>query len=85
MQDTELGNQIQGLCLKSGLCDNVVVGTGLIDVHVKWGDLIRCVQTFDEMPEKILTTWTFMVTVFVQNHQPEEAMLLGQTDAKCGS
>ncbi|KAL9677344.1 hypothetical protein QQ045_005573 [Rhodiola kirilowii] len=75
LEDVELGSQIQCLCVKSGLCYNVVVGTGLIDVYSKWGDMDQCLRIFDEIPTRNVITWTTMINAFVQNKQPDEAIL----------
>uniref|UniRef100_A0A7N0U4R8 Pentatricopeptide repeat-containing protein n=1 Tax=Kalanchoe fedtschenkoi TaxID=63787 RepID=A0A7N0U4R8_KALFE len=74
LEDGVLGNQIQCLCLKSGMCGNVVVGTGLINVYAKSRDVDLSTKIFDEMVDRNVITWTAVVLAFVQNEQPEEAL-----------
>ncbi|KAI3875843.1 hypothetical protein MKX03_023766 [Papaver bracteatum] len=62
----ELGVQIHGLGIKTGNCSNVVAGTTLIDIF-----LIKCLK-------KNVITWSSMVSVYAQSHQPDEAIFIAK-------
>lgn len=71
-----LGGQVHGLSLKMGLCDDVVVGTGLIDMYSKCCKVSESKRVFNEMRYKNVITWTSMVTGCAHSGQSDEAMTL---------
>ncbi|MCL7026860.1 hypothetical protein MKW94_024295 [Papaver nudicaule] len=72
----ELGVQVHGLGIKTGNCSNVVTGTTLIDMYAKCFSVEESRKVFDQMPEKNMITWSSMVSVYAQSHQPDEAIIL---------
>ncbi|CAK7331462.1 unnamed protein product [Dovyalis caffra] len=72
----KLGAQVHGLSLKTGLCYNVVVGTGLVDMYSKCGDVDDSRRVFDHMVNRNVITWTSMVTGYSQMEKPDEAIVL---------
>lgn len=76
LEDEGIGAQVHSLSLKLGLCHNVVVETGLIDMYSKCCNVEDSKCVFDQMQEKNVITWTSMVTGYAQNEQPDEAMIL---------
>ncbi|GMN24075.1 hypothetical protein TIFTF001_000400 [Ficus carica] len=72
----ELGTQVHCLSLKMGLCDNVVVGTGLVDMYSNCSNLENARRVFNQLPDKNVITWTSMVNDYAQYEQPDEAMVL---------
>lgn len=73
----ELGTQVHGLSLKMRYCyNNVFVGTGLIDMYSRCHSLDDSRRVFNQMSDKNMITWTSMVTGYVQNDLPDEAMVL---------
>jgi pentatricopeptide repeat protein len=62
--------------LKTGLGYNVVVGTSLVDMYSKCGDVDDSRLVFDHMVNRNVITWTSMVTGYSQIEKPDEAMAL---------
>lgn len=44
-------------------CD-VVIGTALVNMYGKCGDVQKAFEIFEEMPEKDASAWTVMISVF---------------------
>ncbi|MED6119041.1 hypothetical protein PIB30_008262 [Stylosanthes scabra] len=76
MEAYELGTQLHSLCLKVEFGHNIVLGTNLIAVYSKCGDLEASRRVFDHMVERNVITWTSMVTGYAQNDKPDKAMVL---------
>ncbi|KAM5577691.1 pentatricopeptide repeat-containing protein [Rosa sericea] len=76
LEAEELGAQVHSLGLKMGLCDDVVVGTGLIDMYSKCCKVRDSWRVFNQMRDKNVVTWTSMVTGCAQSGQSDEAMTL---------
>ncbi|CAL8999151.1 unnamed protein product [Prunus brigantina] len=84
LEAEELGAQVHGLSLKTGLFYNVVVGTGLIDMYSKCCSVNDSRRVFNQMPERNVITWTSMVTGYAQNGQSDEAMILAREMLRLG-
>lgn len=76
IEDTILGIQVHGLCLKCGFCYNIVVGTCLIELYSKGWNIEASRLMFDLMPERNIITWTSMVAGYAFCRQPVSAMVL---------
>nr|XP_011466744.1 PREDICTED: pentatricopeptide repeat-containing protein At1g11290-like [Fragaria vesca subsp. vesca] len=76
LEAEELGAQVHGLSLKMGHCDDVLVGTGLIDMYSKCGKVGESRHVFDQMRDRNVVTWTSMVTGCAQSGLSDEAMSL---------
>ncbi|KAJ6691810.1 hypothetical protein OIU79_013735 [Salix purpurea] len=76
LEAREVGSQVHGLILKTGLGYNVVVGTGLVDMYSKCGDVDDSRLVFDHMVNRNVITWTSMVTGYSLIEKPDEAMSL---------
>lgn len=78
------GRQIHGLIVKEGHTNNVYVGTSLVDMYSKCGDVDGARQFFDMMPCKDLVTWNEMIHGYAQNGQGENAIDLFRNMIKAG-
>ncbi|CAI9106841.1 OLC1v1006074C1 [Oldenlandia corymbosa var. corymbosa] len=76
LEDGCLGAQLHALGLKNGFEDNVVVGTGLVDMYSKCSSLEASRRVFDGMPHKNVRSWTSMITGYAHNKFPIDAMIL---------
>ncbi|XP_013716927.1 pentatricopeptide repeat-containing protein At2g39620 [Brassica napus] len=74
--DLERGLGIHELVSEMGFESDVYIGTALVEVYCKGGDLVRAREVFDEMPERDVVTWNIMVSGFVQNGCFGEALRL---------
>ncbi|KAG8385172.1 hypothetical protein BUALT_Bualt03G0014300 [Buddleja alternifolia] len=70
------GWQIHGLVVKNGHSNDVYVGTALIDMYCKCGDVGGARQFFDMMPSKNTVTWNEMIHGYAQNGRGEDAVNL---------
>lgn len=78
------GRQIHGLIVKDGHSNNVYVGTALVDMYSKCGDVDGARQFFDMMHCKDLVTWNEMIHGYAQNGRGEEAVTLFGEMIKAG-
>jgi len=60
--DLGLGRWVQGLVLEKKMEVNSYVGSALIDMYGKCGDLISARRVFDSMPNKDVVTWNAIIT-----------------------
>ncbi|XP_010529765.1 PREDICTED: pentatricopeptide repeat-containing protein At2g37320 [Tarenaya hassleriana] len=65
-RDFRTGLGFHCLALKSGFISNVYVGTSLIALYGKLGELDNAYKAFDEMPEKNVVSWTAVISGFAQ-------------------
>ncbi|PIN17514.1 hypothetical protein CDL12_09825 [Handroanthus impetiginosus] len=56
--------------------DSVFVYNYLMNAYLKFGEVANGFQVFDEMPEKNVVSWTFLIAGFVQKGFPNEAISL---------
>nr|GMC98995.1 pentatricopeptide repeat-containing protein At4g39530-like [Ipomoea batatas] len=68
--------QIHGLALKFGFDGDVVVGSALVDLYGKCGDLCSGKKIFDSMEVKDGYSWSSMVTGHVRSGREKNAVLL---------
>ncbi|XP_057840114.2 pentatricopeptide repeat-containing protein At2g13600 [Cryptomeria japonica] len=57
----EEGKQVHSLLTKTGLEEDVYVGSALVDMYVKCGELADARCMFDKMPERNVVSWTTMI------------------------
>ncbi|XP_031490559.1 pentatricopeptide repeat-containing protein At3g12770-like isoform X1 [Nymphaea colorata] len=75
------GAMMSGLCVhafatKLALtCDNFV-GTALVDMYTKCGEIGSAYQMFEEMPDRDVVTWNAMVAGYSQHGLMDEALAL---------
>ncbi|KAL8148062.1 pentatricopeptide repeat-containing protein At2g27610 [Apium graveolens] len=69
-----LGKQVHCHCIKSGVLEDVSVGTSLIDMYMKSENVVNGEQVFSEMPKKNVVTWTSLLTGFSWNGLFDEAV-----------
>ncbi|KMT16243.1 hypothetical protein BVRB_3g053970 isoform C [Beta vulgaris subsp. vulgaris] len=72
----EQGIEVHGFAIKSGLSENVYVGTALTDFYAKLGDISDARMVFDELKEKSLFTWTIMMTGYVKSGRSDVSLML---------
>ncbi|XP_050208985.1 pentatricopeptide repeat-containing protein At2g39620 [Mercurialis annua] len=59
-----------------GLDCDVYVGTALVDMYGKMGDVGMARNVFDKMPDRDVVTWNAMVLGLARSGEPEEALEL---------
>ncbi|PIA63056.1 hypothetical protein AQUCO_00200827v1 [Aquilegia coerulea] len=63
----ELGERVNGLIDKNELLLNPIVGTALIDMYAKCGNIMRAWKIFDAMMERDLVLWNAMISGLAMN------------------
>ncbi|KAI3470598.1 hypothetical protein Pfo_027261 [Paulownia fortunei] len=71
---TEWGRQTHCCIIKPGLDSNVVVGSALIDMYAKCGQLTDARKVFDILPGKNLVSWNAMIAGYAQHGFGREAL-----------
>ncbi|CAN6689363.1 unnamed protein product [Malus baccata var. baccata] len=70
------GKQVHAQMTKDGYMNDVFVGSALIDMYCKCGDVDEARNFFDTMPSKNTVTWNEMIHGYAQNGRGDEAVLL---------
>lgn len=73
------GRQVHAVMVKDGYATDVFVGSSLVDMYSKCGDVDGARKFFDSMPFKNTVIWNEMLHGYAQNGRGEEAFnLYGQ-------
>ncbi|PKI41153.1 hypothetical protein CRG98_038438 [Punica granatum] len=70
------GRQVHAQIVKEGYANDVFVGSALIDMHCKCGDVDGARKFFDAMPLRNTVTWNEMIHGYAQNGRGHEAVAL---------
>ncbi|XP_021281699.1 pentatricopeptide repeat-containing protein At4g20770 isoform X2 [Herrania umbratica] len=70
------GRQVHSQIVKDGYMNYVVVGTALVDMYCKCGDIDGARKYFDRMPVRNTVTWNEMIHGYAQNGRGDEAVRL---------
>lgn len=77
--DCKLGVQVHGQLVKYGHGSETCVGNSVVDMYLKFGDLIEGFKAFHEITYKNVISWTTMATGCVSCGVPRKALeLLGE-------
>lgn len=72
----DLGQSVHSVALKTGYASDVFVGSSLVDMYAKCGDIVDARQMFNEMPEKNVVSWSGLISGYTQFGENEEALRL---------
>ncbi|PRQ16821.1 putative pentatricopeptide [Rosa chinensis] len=72
----DLGRKIHGLVLRNGFDLDVFLGSSLVDMYAKCGDMDGARKVFDRMGRRNVVSWTCMIAGYVQSHWFKEAIEL---------
>uniref|UniRef100_A0A0D9ZN50 Pentacotripeptide-repeat region of PRORP domain-containing protein n=1 Tax=Oryza glumipatula TaxID=40148 RepID=A0A0D9ZN50_9ORYZ len=81
---TETGKQIHCLAIKYGICSNHAVGSSLIDLYSKHGDVESSRKIFAQVDASSIVPINALIAGFVQNNNEDEAIQLFQQVLKDG-
>lgn len=76
MGRTDIGKSLHSLALKTGFDSDVFVGSSLVDMYAKCGEIGVARKVFDEMPDKNVVSWSGMIYGYAQVGEDEEALRL---------
>ncbi|GLU07941.1 hypothetical protein SLE2022_248790 [Rubroshorea leprosula] len=74
LMDLEMGKEIWGQAVNFGYEFDVFVGSSVLNLYVKCGEMDEAMLVFNKMPRRDLVSWTTIVTGFVQGGRPREAI-----------
>ncbi|KAL6660250.1 hypothetical protein ACP70R_002372 [Stipagrostis hirtigluma subsp. patula] len=67
------GREIHGYVIRHGLEQDVKVGTSLLDMYCKCGEVAFAENVFATMPLKTVVTWNCMIGGYALNERPADA------------
>ncbi|PKI39038.1 pentatricopeptide repeat-containing protein At4g39530 [Punica granatum] len=70
------GTQLHGAVVKSGFGQDVYVGTALVDLYAKSGDINMARSVFDGLANKTAVTWTSIITGYARIGRSEVSLEL---------
>ncbi|XP_062017055.1 pentatricopeptide repeat-containing protein At2g27610 [Rosa rugosa] len=74
--DQVVGRQVHCQCVKSGLGEDVSVGTSLVDMYMKTEGVVEGRRVFDEMRETNVVSWTSLISGYARNGLNDQALEL---------
>ncbi|KAK9670598.1 hypothetical protein RND81_13G212000 [Saponaria officinalis] len=72
--DLEMGTQVHGAMLKTGFSMDVYMGSALVDMYAKCGEVECARKVFDRMNDRNRVTWNSLITCYEQNGPASEAV-----------
>lgn len=79
-----LGKSIHGYCVRNGVELTVLLGTALVDMYAKNGQIATASILFDIMPSKNVVSWTVMISGLAMHGHGQEAMAVFEEMKKTG-
>ncbi|KAK1405248.1 Pentatricopeptide repeat-containing protein [Heracleum sosnowskyi] len=73
-EDLESGEQIHGLMIKYGLCNEVSVVNALLNMYVKCSSIDMAETMFDEMQVRDVVSWNTIIGVLARSDRPGKAL-----------
>ncbi|KAG6531434.1 pentatricopeptide repeat-containing protein At2g03380, mitochondrial-like [Zingiber officinale] len=70
------GKWVHGCAIKLGMCTNPFVGSALVDMYAKRGDITDARYVFDEFKNMDAISWTAMIVGYTQRNYPQDALKL---------
>ncbi|XP_065620906.1 pentatricopeptide repeat-containing protein At2g27610-like [Quercus suber] len=65
--DQNVGRQVHCQCIRSGVVDDVSVGTAFVDMYMKTENVGDGRRVFDEMGERNVVSWTSLLSRYAWN------------------
>ncbi|XP_050229373.1 uncharacterized protein LOC126678522 [Mercurialis annua] len=72
----DVGKSLHGFVVKTGFDFDMFVGSSLVDMYAKCGELGDARKMFDEMPERNVVSWSGLIYGYAQVGEDEEALRL---------
>ncbi|KAH7428560.1 hypothetical protein KP509_09G007000 [Ceratopteris richardii] len=69
------GKQIHDKIVQQGLLDgDVKIGTAIVDMYAKCGNLIKAQHVLEELPSRNIVTWSALIAGYAEQGQGEKAL-----------
>ena len=79
-----VGRAVHGMVLRRNPDYDVFVGTSIVNMYVKYGEMGAAMNEFWRMPIRNVVSWTTAIAGFVHLEEPTSAMLLLREMVRCG-
>nr|GEY43360.1 pentatricopeptide repeat-containing protein DOT4, chloroplastic [Tanacetum cinerariifolium] len=66
MGNVKLGRSIHGYAVKGGFGKEMKFGNTLYDIYSKYGDMDAAMQVFENMDERSVVSWTWMIARYAR-------------------
>lgn len=76
LADPEQGKRVHEYIIRSGLESDVSVGTALVDMYAKCGNIEVAARLFDKISKRDAVTWNAMIAGYAQNGHAAKALTL---------
>eukprot|EP00250_Pteridium_aquilinum_P021979 c25273_g8_i1 orf=350-1663(+) len=76
INDLKQGRRLHTLAHEKGFTSNVFVGNTLVTMYGKCGDVLEAEEVFRVLPKRNNVSWNAMLSVFIEDGQIENALLL---------
>ncbi|KAK7251960.1 hypothetical protein RIF29_35593 [Crotalaria pallida] len=70
----KFGTQLHGAIVKKFCKSDVFIGTSLVDMYAKCGEIANSEKVFDRMRIRNIVTWTSIISGYARNGSGEEAI-----------
>ncbi|KAL1547508.1 Pentatricopeptide repeat-containing protein [Salvia divinorum] len=84
LRDVVMGTQIHGSLAKSRFLSDVYMGSALVDLYAKCGDVDCAEKAFLGIRERNIVSWNSMITCYEQNGPANEALEVFRKMMECG-
>ncbi|MQM12689.1 hypothetical protein Taro_045612 [Colocasia esculenta] len=82
--DLHLGKWVRNYVADRGLDLNVILGTSLINMYARCGQVHKAREVFDELPNRNVIAWTAMISGYGMHGHGDQAMELFRQMRRCG-
>ncbi|KAK7407764.1 hypothetical protein VNO78_09821 [Psophocarpus tetragonolobus] len=76
LQAFKVGKSVHGCAFKACYHRDLYVGTALLELYTKSGEIAQARQFFEEMPKHDLIPWSLMIARYAQSDKSKEALEL---------
>lgn len=74
-RNEKYGKCLHGYCVKTGTVNSVFVGSALLDMYMKIGEVWEGCRFFDELPLRNVISWTAIITGLVRAGYNKEGLM----------
>ncbi|KAL7098781.1 hypothetical protein ACP275_09G040000 [Erythranthe tilingii] len=84
VEELNLGRNIHGCVIKSGVGSDIFVGTSILDFYAKSGAMCDAIKQFRQMPIRNVVSYTAMISGFVKEGDSDSAVRILNDMRKTG-
>ncbi|KAK7273281.1 hypothetical protein RIF29_14330 [Crotalaria pallida] len=76
LESFDVGKSVHGCALKARYDQDLFVGTVLLELYTKSGEIVGAQRLFEDMPKNDLIPWSLMISRYAQSDRSREALEL---------